>query len=90
MDYLKIDGGFVRDINTDPVDLAMVRAIHEVGQILGLTTIAEHVEDDAIRARLVEVGITSSMGRGSAWIVRNRWSQQNGSARRIDLCTPGK
>lgn len=64
VDYLKIDGDFVRDINTDPVDLAMVRAIHEVGQILGLTTIAEHVEDDAIRARLVEVGVTHGQGFG--------------------------
>ncbi|WP_026142919.1 MULTISPECIES: EAL domain-containing protein [unclassified Thioalkalivibrio] len=64
VDYLKIDGGFVRDINTDPVDLAMVRAIHEVGQILGLTTIAEQVEDDAIRALLVEVGVTHGQGFG--------------------------
>lgn len=66
VDYLKIDGGFVRDINTDPVDLAMVRAIHEVAQILGLTTIAEHVEDDAIRARLAEIGITHGQGFGLA------------------------
>lgn len=66
VDYLKIDGDFVRDINTDPVDLAMVRAIHEVGQILGLTTIAEHVEDDAIRARLAEVGVTHGQGYGLA------------------------
>ncbi|WP_019568575.1 EAL domain-containing protein [Thioalkalivibrio sp. ALMg13-2] len=66
VDYLKIDGDFVRDINTDPVDLAMVRAIHEVGQILGLTTIAEHVENDAIRARLAEVGVTHGQGYGLA------------------------
>ena len=66
VDYLKIDGSFVRDINSDPVDLAMVRAIHEVGQILGLTTIAEHVEDDAIRARLAEIGVTHGQGFGLA------------------------
>jgi EAL domain-containing protein (putative c-di-GMP-specific phosphodiesterase class I) len=54
---------------SDPVTyfyLAMVRAIHEVGQILGLTTIAENVEDDAIRTRLVEVGVTHGQGYGLA------------------------
>ncbi|WP_018871702.1 EAL domain-containing protein [Thioalkalivibrio sp. ALJ16] len=66
VDYLKIDGHFVRDINRDPIDLAMVRAIHEVAQILGLETIAEHVEDASIRERLEGIGIRHGQGYGLA------------------------
>ena len=44
VDYLKIDGVFVRDIADDPIDRAMVEAINKVGHIMGITTIAECVE----------------------------------------------
>jgi len=56
IDYLKIDGGFVRDMVKDPTDLAMVRAIHSVGQSLGLKTIAEFVETEEHLDKLAEIG----------------------------------
>jgi EAL domain-containing protein (putative c-di-GMP-specific phosphodiesterase class I) len=45
LDFLKIDGLFVRDMLNDPVDLAMVRTINDVAKVLKLQTIAEWVED---------------------------------------------
>ena len=66
VDYLKIDGSFVKDIEHDPIDLAMVRAIHELSGIVGLTTIAEHVENDRIGARLRDLGIPFGQGYGLA------------------------
>jgi diguanylate cyclase (GGDEF)-like protein/PAS domain S-box-containing protein len=46
VDFLKIDGTFVRDIKTDEVDRVMVEAINKVGHVMGLQTMAEHVEDE--------------------------------------------
>src|SRR5262249_17374280 len=45
IDFLKIDGAFVRDVSNDPVDFAVVEAIQRVGQVMGIHTIAESVED---------------------------------------------
>ncbi len=64
VDHLKIDGVFIRDLLTDPVDYALVRAINEVGQTLGKTTIAEFVENDQIREKLVELGVNFVQGYG--------------------------
>jgi diguanylate cyclase (GGDEF)-like protein/PAS domain S-box-containing protein len=64
IDYLKIDGAFVKDIVTDRIDAAMVEAIHRVGQALGLETIAEFVENDAILERLRELGVDYAQGYG--------------------------
>jgi len=64
VDHLKIDGVFIRDLLTDPVDYALVRAINEVGQTLGKTTIAEFVENDQIREKLVELGVNCVQGYG--------------------------
>lgn len=64
VDYLKIDGIFVRDIATDNTDLAMVRAINDIGQTLGKRTIAEFVENDEIRALLSDIGVDSVQGFG--------------------------
>ncbi|NNJ98708.1 MAG: EAL domain-containing protein [Gammaproteobacteria bacterium] len=57
VDYLKIDGHFVRNIVTDPIDRAMVNSIHEVGSVMGKTTIAEFVENDAILSVLRDIGV---------------------------------
>jgi EAL domain-containing protein (putative c-di-GMP-specific phosphodiesterase class I) len=48
IDYIKIDGGFVRDMMQDEMDTAMVRAINEISHIIGARTIAEFVETDEI------------------------------------------
>ena len=61
-DYLKIDGEFVRTMMEDPMDGAIVRAIHQIGKVAGMRTIAEFVEDDAVRRRLKTVGIDFAQG----------------------------
>jgi diguanylate cyclase (GGDEF)-like protein len=61
-DYLKIDGGFVRDILEDPMDHAIVDAINRIGHVAGLKTIAEYVESEAIRQRLAEIGVDYAQG----------------------------
>ncbi|MGB0468378.1 MAG: bifunctional diguanylate cyclase/phosphodiesterase [Pontibacterium sp.] len=62
VDYLKIDGSFVRNIDTDPVAYTMVSAIHQVSKAMGLQTIAEYVENEAIRDRLITIGIDFAQG----------------------------
>lgn len=62
--FLKIDGQFVRDIVEDPVCNAMVAAIHQMSQAMGLKTIAEYVETPAIKQHLREIGI--DFGQGDA------------------------
>ncbi len=64
IDYLKIDGLFVKDIVIDPVDAAMVKSINEVGQIMGLKTIAEYVENDDILDVIREIGVDFAQGYG--------------------------
>lgn len=64
VDYLKIDGGFVKDMETDAIDYAMVEAINRIGQVMGLKTIAEFVENDNIRQRLKELGVNYAQGFG--------------------------
>ena len=62
VDFLKIDGGFVRDILDDEVDLALVRAFNDVGQVMGKLTIAKAVESQAVLAKLHEVGVDYAQG----------------------------
>ena len=64
VDFLKIDGLFVKDIVDDKVDLAMVRAINEVGHIMGKKTIAEFVENERIFNLLNELGVDYAQGYG--------------------------
>jgi diguanylate cyclase (GGDEF)-like protein/PAS domain S-box-containing protein len=64
VDYLKIDGLFVRDIDTSTIDLAMVRSINEIGHVMGKKTIAEFVENDTILERLKELGVDYAQGYG--------------------------
>jgi EAL domain-containing protein (putative c-di-GMP-specific phosphodiesterase class I) len=60
--FLKIDGGFVKDMMRDPIDHAMVEAIHSIGHVMGLQTIAESVEDERILARLKAIGVNYAQG----------------------------
>lgn len=62
VDYLKIDGSFVRDIVHDAVDSATAEAINKVAHVKGLQTIAECVEDDATLTRLRELGVDFAQG----------------------------
>lgn len=62
VDFLKIDGSFVKDIAEDPMDLAMVQAINAVGHVMGLKTIAEYVASEAILKRLREIGVDYGQG----------------------------
>lgn len=70
LDFVKIDGAFVRDIVDDENDYVMVRSINDLAHYLGLQTIAEFVEDDKILARLQEIGVDYAQGYG---IERPRW-----------------
>ncbi len=62
VDYLKIDGMFVKDIHNDDVSRAMVRAINDMGHVLGKETIAEYVENENILNILKEIGVDYAQG----------------------------
>jgi diguanylate cyclase (GGDEF)-like protein len=64
VDFLKLDGAFVRDITTDATDRAMVGAIAAVGRAMGIPTIAEWVENDAVCAEVQRQGIGYAQGYG--------------------------
>lgn len=66
VDYLKIDGVFVKGIIDDPIDFAMVKSIHEVANVMGKKTVAEFVENDDIEQRLRDIGVDYSQGYGIA------------------------
>ncbi|MFI0376720.1 MAG: EAL domain-containing protein, partial [Candidatus Thiodiazotropha sp.] len=66
IDFLKIDGMFIKDMNTDSLDRGMVEAIKTVADTMRLTTIAEFVENDAIIEELRRVGIDLGQGYGIA------------------------
>lgn len=64
VDFLKIDGLFVKGILEDKVDLAMVKSINDVGHIMGKKTIAEFVENKRIFNLLSELGVDYAQGYG--------------------------
>jgi diguanylate cyclase (GGDEF)-like protein/PAS domain S-box-containing protein len=64
VDFLKIDGMFVKDILDDPIDFEMVKSINEIGHVMGKKTIAEFVENEAILAKLDEIGVDYAQGYG--------------------------
>ncbi|GAB7543212.1 EAL domain-containing protein [Cupriavidus sp. 8B] len=63
-EYLKIDGSFVREMLNDPVNLVMVEAIQRISHAMGKQTIAEYVENEALLARLRELGVDYAQGYG--------------------------
>ena len=63
-DYLKIDGGIVKQILCKPSELAKARAIVLACRKIGVQTVAQFVEDDATRAKLVEIGVDYVQGFG--------------------------
>jgi diguanylate cyclase (GGDEF)-like protein len=64
VDYLKIDGIFVKDIKDNPSDYAVVKSINEIGHAMGKKTIAEYVENDEIIEILREIGVDYAQGWG--------------------------
>ncbi|MFK7828306.1 MAG: EAL domain-containing protein [Congregibacter sp.] len=62
IDYLKIDGELVREIADDPVSLSFVRTIEGVARLMGRRTIAEFVENEAIRIAIAEIGCNYAQG----------------------------
>ncbi|MES2047366.1 MAG: EAL domain-containing protein [Pseudomonadota bacterium] len=72
VNFLKIDGCFVKDIETDTVDLAMVTAINNIGHVMGLQTIAEFVENEGILNILREIGVDFAQGYGVGYPISLR------------------
>lgn len=62
VDYLKIDGMFVKNMVQNPIDLAMVEAINRIGHVMGIQTIAEFVEDEEILEKLRALGVNYAQG----------------------------
>jgi diguanylate cyclase (GGDEF)-like protein len=95
VDYIKIDGVFVKDIVDDPIDFAMVKSINEMGHVLGVKTIAEFVENRDILKRLREIGVDFVQGHTIAKpfplskLTSGR-QLQTGSAKVIPLATKQK
>lgn len=66
VDYLKIDGSLIKDLETDKVNVTMVESIIHIGQSMGLETIAEYVENDEIINILCDLKIDYIQGYGVA------------------------
>jgi diguanylate cyclase (GGDEF)-like protein/PAS domain S-box-containing protein len=62
VDYLKIDGGFVRGMTRDPIDHAMVESINQIGHVMRIQTIAESVESEDVLAALKKLGVDYAQG----------------------------
>jgi diguanylate cyclase (GGDEF)-like protein len=62
VDYLKIDGQFIRNVAEDSVDESMVRAINQVGRAMGIATIAERVESKKVLDKLGDLGVEFAQG----------------------------
>ncbi len=62
VDYIKIDGVFIRDMAVDPMDHAIVEAINRIAHILGLKTVAEFVEDETTLERLRALKVDYAQG----------------------------
>lgn len=62
VDYVKIDGDFIKDIVNSPTSLAMVKSINELGHVFGKRTIAEYVESPEILTKVKSLGIDYAQG----------------------------
>ncbi|MDK9556204.1 EAL domain-containing protein [Marinobacter sp. M216] len=66
IDYLKVDGGFIRNMTADPIDMGIVDACNRIGHAAGLKTIAEFVETDEVKECLRQLGLDYAQGYGIA------------------------
>ncbi|HSR65346.1 MAG TPA: EAL domain-containing protein, partial [Xanthomonadaceae bacterium] len=62
VDYIKIDGSFVRDMETSPLAAEVVRSITRIAHMLHKRTIAEHTESESVRAALAALGVDYAQG----------------------------
>ncbi|MDR3390933.1 MAG: EAL domain-containing protein [Sulfuriferula sp.] len=62
VDFIKIDGSFVKDMASAPIDCAMVTAIHQIGHVMQIQTIAEWVEEETTLTLLTQIGIDYAQG----------------------------
>ncbi len=62
VDYLKIDGGIVSNMAQGNIDHAMVAAINQIGKVMGIKTIAEHVENESTLIQLKTIGVDFAQG----------------------------
>ncbi|HJS22353.1 MAG TPA: EAL domain-containing protein, partial [Steroidobacteraceae bacterium] len=62
VDYLKIDGQFIENVTSDPIDRCMVEAISQIGRAMNIQTIAERVESRAVLNELARLGIGYAQG----------------------------
>ncbi|WP_312371967.1 bifunctional diguanylate cyclase/phosphodiesterase [Lachnoclostridium sp.] len=70
VDYIKIDGVIVNDIDTNKIDYALVSSINEIAHLMGMKTIAEYVESEAIFNCLREIGVDYAQG---FWVGEPKW-----------------
>ena len=66
VDYLKLDGCFVKNMINDPTDKAMVKAINQIGHTMNIKTIAEFVENEKTLNAVHEIGVDYAQGYGIA------------------------
>ena len=66
VDYIKIDGGFVKEMMDNPIAQEIVEAIHRIGNVMQVKTIAEFVENDLILEKLKTIGVNYAQGYGIA------------------------
>jgi EAL domain-containing protein (putative c-di-GMP-specific phosphodiesterase class I) len=66
VDYLKLDGNFVKEMLNNPIDHALVEATNQIGHAMGIKTIAEFVENQDILDALRKIGVDYAQGYGIA------------------------
>jgi EAL domain-containing protein (putative c-di-GMP-specific phosphodiesterase class I) len=64
LDYLKIDGSFVKEINQNKVEYAVIESVNNIGHAMGVQTIAEFIEQDTSLELLREIGVDFAQGYG--------------------------
>lgn len=62
VDVLKIDGSLVRDVDTNPLNVAMITSVQAMAEALGLDTVAEHIESAAVLAAVASLGVNAGQG----------------------------
>ena len=90
LDYLKIDGSFVRNLMTNPIDEEIILSTVRVAKRLKLRTVAEHVHNAAIYERLTDLGVSYLQGDffGKAMPLAEMFERQAPSTAHLRQPTP--